>query len=104
MARKKEESAEPRSLVLEAELGRYEMTMGTVTARIKRGEASWAYFYTLLGFALTIETGIASMFELPWSLIGFVLVAAATVYLIMFNGRFQNQLINWKSRYENVER
>jgi len=104
MARREKESPEPRSLVLEAESGRYEMKMGTVTARIKRGEASWAYFYTLLGFALTIETGIASMFDLPWSLVGLVFAAAVTIHLIMFNGWFQNRLINWKSRYENVER
>ena len=104
MAGEKKEPAEPRSLVLEAEPGCYEMKWGTITARIKRGEASWAYFYTLLGFALTIETGIASMFELPWSLIGLALAAAGTIHLIMFNGWFQNKLINWKSRYENVER
>ena len=75
-----------------------------VTAQVKRGSVSWAYFYTLLGFALTIETGIASMFDLPWALIGLLIVAAVTIYLILFNGWFQNKLLGWKARYEGAER
>lgn len=74
------------------------------TARVKRGPVSWAYFYTLLGFALTIETGIASMFQLPWALVGLIIVAAITIYLVLFNGWFQNRLLGWKTRYESAER
>jgi hypothetical protein len=76
----------------------------SVTARVKRGPVSWSYFYTLLGFALTIETGIASMFELPWSLIGLLIAGAITIYLVLFNGWFQNKLLGWKARYEDAER
>lgn len=75
-----------------------------MTATVKRGTVSWSYFYTLLGFALTIETGIASMFNLPWALVALLLVAAVTIYLILFNGWFQNKLLGWKARYENAER
>lgn len=75
-----------------------------VTARVKRGPVSWAYFYTLLGFALTIETGIASMFELPWALAGLAIAGAITIYLVLFNGWLQNKLLGWKARYEDVER
>lgn len=75
-----------------------------VTATVQRGPVSWAYFYTLLGFALTIETGIASMFELPWALVVLIIVAAATIYAVLFNGWFQNRLLGWKARYEGAER
>jgi hypothetical protein len=75
-----------------------------VTATVKRGPVSWAYFYTLLGFALTIETGIASMFDPPWALIGLLVVAGVTVFLVLFNGWFQNKLLGWKARYESAER
>lgn len=75
-----------------------------VAAMVKRGPVSWAYFYTLLGFALTIETGIASMFKLPWALVGLVIVAAATIHLVLYNGWFQNRLLGWKARYESAER
>lgn len=76
----------------------------SISATVKRGPTSWAYFYTLLGFALTIETGIGSMFPLPWGLIGVAIAGAITVYLVLFNGWFQNKLIGWKARYENAER
>jgi hypothetical protein len=76
----------------------------TMVATVKRGSTSWGYFYTLLGFALTIETGVGSMFSLPWSLIGFLIVGATTIHLVLFNGWFQNKVLGWKARYEDSER
>jgi hypothetical protein len=76
----------------------------SMRATVKRGSTSWGYFYTLLGFALTIETGVGSMFPLPWSLMRFLIAGAITIYLVLFNGWFQNKLLGWKARYEDAER
>ena len=74
-----------------------------MSAKIKRGEKSWSYLYTLLGFALTIETGIMGLIEplkWPWNLVTLLLAGAITVYLFLDNGWFQNKLIGLKARYE----
>lgn len=70
---------------------------------VKRGEKSWTFLYTVLGFALTIETGVVALItplKWPWNLLTFVVVAVTTTYLILDNGWFQNKLIGIKGRYE----
>jgi hypothetical protein len=75
----------------------------SASAKVKRGEKSWSYLYTLLGFALTIETGIVGLVDplkWPWNLVSLVVVGAVTIYLFLDNGWFQNKLIGIKARYE----
>jgi hypothetical protein len=76
----------------------------SVENRIKRGPISWDYFYTLLGFALTIETGVCSMLPRPHGFVVLLLSAAPTIHLVLFNRWFQQKLIGWKARYEDAER
>jgi hypothetical protein len=96
-------SGEKARRTLKAEAAQLKLE-SSVQATIKRGPVSWGYFYTLLGFALTIETGIASMFELPWNLPALIITAGLTIYLTLFNGRFQNMLIRWKAKVEEADR
>lgn len=79
----------------------------TAHALMTRGQGSWAYIYVLLGFALGLEASILALVEpLSWprSVIAFLGVAAATIYLFLFSGWFQNKLISWKSSYEDRPR
>lgn len=74
-----------------------------VTLTLKRGPASWAFIYVALGFALSIEGTILQMFEplrFPYNLFAYLAFAAATVWLFIFNGWFQNKLLVIKNRYE----
>ena len=70
---------------------------------VRRGGNAWQYFYTVLGFALTIEGSIVSMINNTPFLekVGiFVLWAAATAYLFLECNWFQNKLLGLKARYE----
>jgi hypothetical protein len=61
----------------------------------------------MLGFALTIETGITGLIsplKWPWNLISLLLVGAITVYLFLDNGWFQNKLIGIRIRFEEKQR
>ena len=93
------------SHVLNAKTTKVEARMSDrVEAQVRRGEESWSYFYTLLGFGLTIETGVIAMIvplRWPWNLITLALVGAITVYLFLDNGWFQNKLIGLKNHYED---
>jgi hypothetical protein len=76
----------------------------SMSAKVRRGEKSWSYFYTLLGFALTIETGIVGLIEplcWPWNLLTLAVVGSVTVYLFLYSGWFQNKLLGIKARYED---
>lgn len=87
--------AEPMTVALK--------TTASMTAQVRRGEKSWSYFYTLLGFALTIETGVTALIEplkWPWNLLILAIVGGLTTYLILDNGWFQNKLLGIKARYE----
>jgi hypothetical protein len=73
---------------------------------VKRGPVSWAYIYTTLGFALTIEAAIIGMtpVSFPLNLAVYAGKAVVTVWLFIDNGWFQNKLIGLKIRYENKQR
>lgn len=72
-------------------------------AKVKRGQASWSFIYITLGFALSIEGSVISMYSpLHWPSNVFTYLALATVtsWLFIGNGWFQNKLIGWKNHYE----
>jgi hypothetical protein len=93
-----------RDLGLHAETGKVAVTpSASVNLGVKRGKESWAYIYTLLGFALTIETGVVALIsplKWPWNLVTFAIAAVITGYLFLDNGWFQNKLIGLKGRQE----
>ncbi len=77
------------------------------TADVRRGPISWNYFYIALGFALAISGTIIQMVDIvhfPCNVLLYVVTAASLFWLFLFNGRFQNKLIELKSRYENRPR
>ena len=79
----------------------------SVSVKVRRGETSWSYLYTFLGFALTVETGVMGLITplvWPWNLLTLVGVAALTIYLVLDNAWFQNKLIGLKTRYEGKHR
>jgi hypothetical protein len=74
---------------------------------IVRGEKSWNYFYLFLGFVITIESTLIGMMTpivFPGNILLFFIVAAITVWLVLFYGPFQNWLISRKNWYESVPR
>lgn len=78
-----------------------------VNMTVRRGPESWTYIYVVLGFALAIEATVITMVEpikFPWNVVLFIAVAAATFWLFIFNGWFQNKLITMKLAYENKGR
>ncbi|MGI8705784.1 MAG: hypothetical protein ACR2JJ_08340 [Sphingomicrobium sp.] len=81
------------------------MAKVTGNARIKRGRQSWDFLYTMLGFALTIETGIVALTPLKWplNLIFFLVVGAGTVWFFLRGGWFHNKLLALRGRYEGRE-
>ena len=96
----------PKTHRLEALSAKVDVS-ASVDAKVKRGKDSWAYIYTMLGFALTIETGIMGLItpiRWPCNLILLLIVGAATVYLFLDNGWFQNKLIGFKSKFEEKGR
>lgn len=77
------------------------------SATVKRGAASWSYIYITLGFMLTLEAAlIAFITPLTWprNLITYLAASAITAHLWLFSGWFQNKLVGWKARYEDVSR
>jgi hypothetical protein len=79
----------------------------TIDAAVRRGPASWAYIYTVLGFAVTIESTVISMItplRFPWNIPVFIVLAAITVRLFIYNGWVHNKLIGLKNAYENEPR
>ena len=78
-----------------------------LTAKVTRGQESWAYIYVALGFAVTIEGTIVSMItplNFPWNLIAYGFASAVTFYLFLGNRWFLNKLIGSKIKYENASR
>lgn len=74
---------------------------------VTRGPVSWNYIYVALGFAIAIEGTIIQMITpliFPWNVIVFAVCSALTFYLFLANGRFQNQILSLKGRYENKPR
>jgi hypothetical protein len=52
--------------------------------------------YVAFGFALSIEATVVSMFtplQFPWNIFSFVFLGAATAYLFLFDGWFQDKLM-----------
>lgn len=99
-----ERGAEPR--IIEATLNATATGQASCEAQVRRGEVAWTYLYTVLGFALTIETGVVSLmspYPLQWPLNLAVLLVAAiiTTVAILDNGTVQNQLFRAKEHYES---
>jgi hypothetical protein len=81
--------------------------ISSLSAAVTRGPESWNYIYVALGFALTIESTIIPMIEplkFPCNIIAYAVIGAVTVWLFLFNGRFQNWLIGIKNKYEGAAR
>lgn len=92
--------------VIEAAVSETLVVSDNVEAQVRRGETSWTYLYTILGFALTIETGIVSVMSpkpLAWPVNLAVLVAALsfTAVAILNNSGIQNALFRIKKHYES---
>ena len=83
------------------------MAEATATLSIVRGPETWNFIYICLGFALTIEGTVVAMIEpihYPRNIVLFAVVAAATFYLFICNGTFQNKLVELKNSYEHQAR
>ena len=79
----------------------------TLEGSIIRGQNSWAYFYILLGFLVSIEATLISMLDpMAWYLkiVLFVAVMLGTSWLCLESRRFQNWVIGVKNRYESRAR
>jgi hypothetical protein len=77
------------------------------TPSVIRGSTSWNYFYIALGFALSISGTIIQMVDtihFPCNVLLYVVTGAGLFWLFLFNGGFQNKLIELKSRYEKRTR
>lgn len=88
---------------MEAETGKFEVKMSDkVDFKIKRGEESWKYIYTILGFMLTIEGTIVSMFSISaiCKILLFFITIAVTSFLFFESSKFQNILFSFKSKME----
>ena len=85
-----------------AETGSYAISGNDAKLTVERSKDSWNYLYVMLGFALTIESSVIPMFTpvFPRNFILFVLVALITGWAFLFNERFQNWLLEVKTRYE----
>jgi hypothetical protein len=76
-------------------------------ATVVRGKQSWDFIYIALGFALAIEGTVIQMITplaFPWNILLYALAASVTVWVLIFNGRFQNRLMAMKQAYENQAR
>ena len=75
-------------------------------AKIQRGSESYNFFYVALGFAISIEGSIIPMIapNFPYNIFIFAVIAIASCWLFLFNGRFQNKLVGWKIACENKPR
>ena len=74
--------------------------------KIKRGKESWNYIYLVFGILLTIEIFVISVlpFEWPKKIAIFIALLAATSWLCLLNSWFQNKLIGFKIKIEEVWR
>lgn len=91
----------------EINAGAVSLQGASATFRVTRGPVSWAYFYIVMGFALSIEGTIVSMITplvFPCNIAAFAGVAAATVYLCTSSAWFQNILLRIKASYEDKPR
>ena len=89
-----------------SELMRIKMKVG-IEAKTIRGVESWTFIYIALGFALSIEGTLLQMIEplrFPYNIMAYLAVMAATFWLFILNGWFQNKLIGAKNRYESKAR
>lgn len=72
----------------------------SATARVRRGNESYGYFYVILAIVLGLCWTIIQVWESPWK-IGAVLVSTAVfVYAILFSGRVQDWLLRMRNWYE----
>ena len=78
------------------------MATDSSDATVRRGQESWMFIYIVLGFALAIEGSVFQMiFGFPTNLIVYIVVGAGTFWLCLYNGQFQDAVIEWKNSYEN---
>jgi hypothetical protein len=77
-------------------------------ANTARGAESWTFIiYIALGFALAIEGTIIQMITpwvFPWNLVVYLVFGAATFWVFICNGWFQERLIRLKIKYESKAR
>ncbi len=76
-------------------------TTATLTAKVKRGDASWTYIYVMLALALAFTWTLIQLWGNCAKLLAFLFLTALLLYLFLFNGRFQNRLIGLKAWYES---
>jgi hypothetical protein len=76
--------------------------IGAPEMRVQRSKEDFAYFYTVIGFVVTIESTIFGMMTpFPWNVILFLVFAFFTVRLFVDNGRLQTWLLGFKIRHES---
>ena len=79
----------------------------TAEANVIRGQPSWGYIYTVLGFLVTIESTVIGMMTpliFPYNVISFLAAAALTVWPFIESEWVHNKLLSLKNRYENKPR
>lgn len=83
-----------------------EITKVSLEKRIKRGEKSWGFIYRVFGVLLTIFIFIISILPLNLTHKGivFILGLIFLIYLCLFNAWFQNKLIGFKIKLEEMWR
>ena len=71
--------------------------------RIKRGEASWSFFWTVYAILLAITLTVIGVipFTWYWKLCAIVLSPLLLGWLCFSNARFQNKIIGLKVKLQN---
>lgn len=85
---------------MECEPEKFRVIDGEVSAGIKRGEASWAYFPLAYSILLTITVGIISCADNDAGLkvLALVMVSFLLFYLCFFGPSFRNKIVNLFSK------
>jgi hypothetical protein len=94
-----------KKYILKAETGNYSLKGGNVEFRLKRGEASWAYFPLAYSILLTISIGIISVLEICYiyKILFIIVDSIALFYLCFFNAWFRNKIVGLFSRSKEME-
>jgi len=95
---------EPKPYVLKAESGKFKVTGSSVQMKIKRGDASYAYFYIVLAFFVGFCWTVIQVWDDARKVAAIVFITALSIYLFLFSARFQNRLLGLKSWYEDQSR
>jgi hypothetical protein len=88
----------------ELEVTAHVTASANVKKGIKRGESSWVFFYAMFNIFLTVPSFIVAVMPIYWILkiVLFITFFFSLSYLCLFNTRFQNKLVGWKTRVENT--